>query len=269
MLADIFKNLDLPEQAVSIYMQLLEHGPSAAGQLAKKLSLPRSTLYGFLENLLNKGLINQSEKNSTKIWIALPPSEIARLIDDRVSDWQKTQLKFSSLLLDLEKRRQLDFSLPAFQIFEGVQGVQRILKDLLLYRDITSQAFWPAKDMLKILGADFHHQLNLQRIRQNIYTQGIWPADKLVDMRKHPYFGTGQDFKREIRQAPAGISTSMGYWAYADKVAFISSQKECFGFIVESRELRQLLKTQFDVIWQLSSPLSVDKKYTLEYLKEV
>jgi hypothetical protein len=52
-------------------------------------------------------------------------------------------------------------------------------------------------------------------------------------------------------------------------VAFISSKKESFGFIVESRELRQLLKTQFDILWQMSKRLEVDPKYTQEFLKSV
>jgi hypothetical protein len=61
----------------------------------------------------------------------------------------------------------------------------------------------------------------------------------------------------------------MGYWAYHNKVGFISSRKECFGFIVESVELRIMLKTQFDVLSKISKPLVVDPRHTVSFLKEL
>ena len=41
----------------------------------------------------------------------------------------------------------------------------------------------------------------------------------------------------------------MGYIIYDKKVAFISSHKESFGFIVESVEFAGLQKMQFDILW--------------------
>jgi hypothetical protein len=44
----------------------------------------------------------------------------------------------------------------------------------------------------------------------------------------------------------------MGYTIYDDKVSFISSEKEIFGFIVQSEEFSKLMKLHFDLFWNIS-----------------
>ena len=61
----------------------------------------------------------------------------------------------------------------------------------------------------------------------------------------------------------------MSYWIYADKVAFISSKKEGFGFIVHSRDFAGLQKVQFDEMWRVSDPIKPEPKYTDAFLGTV
>jgi HTH-type transcriptional regulator, sugar sensing transcriptional regulator len=123
--------------------------------------------------------------------------------------------------------------------------------------------------MIDVLSPEFFRYLNKTRIENNIYVRALWPEKQAVDVSKHPYLGVGKEFLREIRIAPPGIDCTMGYWIYGNKVAFISSRKEAFGFIIESAELVQLLLTQFDMIWGLSRPLKGDSDAAAEFLKEM
>jgi hypothetical protein len=109
--------------------------------------------------------------------------------------------------------------------------------------------------MLDILSEDFFKNLNKERIRLKLKTRAIWPRKQIVNIKEHPYLGAGEKFFREIRIAPQEINFSMGYWIYGNKVAFISSKREAFGFIIESRELAETLSSQFEVIWKLSKPI--------------
>ena len=61
-----------------------------------------------------------------------------------------------------------------------------------------------------------------------------------------------ENLKREVRLAPAGIDFSLGYSVYGQTVRFISSSQENFGFLVESSELAEMMKSQFGVIWDQS-----------------
>ena len=48
------------------------------------------------------------------------------------------------------------------------------------------------------------------------------------------------------------MTWDMGYWMYEDKVAFLSSEKEGFGFVIHSKDFANLIKVQFEEIWKVS-----------------
>lgn len=269
MLTSILSTLGFSEEEVKIYLTLLEVGPISVGELAKKAGMPRSSLYGFLKRLCDKGLVTQSMKWEVKTFSAEPPEKIILLFQQKIEDLQKKRTLFDEVLPELKKHKPSTFIVPKFHLYEGEEGVKHVLKDMLLYRDMETQAFWPIKDMIDILSPDFFRYLNKVRIRNNLYTRAIWPKNKVVDIKKYPYLGVGDAFKREIRIAPKEISFSMGYWIYGNKAAFISSRKESFGFIIESAELVEMLLSQFEVTWDMSAPIKVDKKDTQAFLQEI
>jgi len=269
MLNDILSHLGFSEEEVKIYLTLLEVGPISVGELAKKAGMPRSSLYGFLKRAKDKGIIAESLKWGVKVFSAKPPEAVTLLFQERIEALQKDEKRYRQLVPELTKRNPASFIAPKFELFEGEEGVKQVLKDMLLYNDLETQAFWPIKDMIEILSPDFFSYLNKVRIKNNLYTRAIWPQDKAVDIKKHPYLGVGTEFKREIRIAPKEISFSMGYWIYGNKTAFISSRKESFGFIIESQELVEMLLAQFELLWRLSKPIKVDPRDTSIFLEEI
>ena len=123
--------------------------------------------------------------------------------------------------------------------------------------------------MIEILSPEFFRYHNKERIKNSLYTRAIWPPDQTVDVKEHPYLGVGEAFHREIRIAPKGVDFVLGYWIYGDRVAFVSSVAESFGFILESEELIATLKAQFELIWNLSRPLSVNPEDTRSFVDEL
>ena len=268
-LNDILISLGFTSEEIRVYSALLEHGTTAAGALSKKLGVVRSSLYGILKRLQDGGLITQSQRGGVKLFSAQEPETISLLLDQKIGELQQKQEIYKTLLPILRQKRTASLLKPTFQLFEGEEGMRNILRDMLLYRDIETQAFWPIKQMVDVLSPDYFRYLNKIRIESNLYTRAIWPQKQMVDVTKHPYLGVGDEFRREIRIAPPEIDCSMGYWIYGNKVAFISSRREAFGFIIESRELAEMLLTQFEVIWKLSQPLRVNAETTKAFLKEV
>lgn len=255
MLNKILNSLGFNEGEIRAYLQLLESGPSTVGALAKKMGMARPSLYGFLQRLHEKGIVTQTLKYGVKTFVAENPDQIERLFQRQIDSLERDRRRYIALLPQLQKRVAADASNPKFRLYEGVTGVKQVLYDLLLYRDIETLTFWPARAAIDILSGDFFHNHNLERIRNNISIRAIWPQKQVVSQDKYPSLGTGADFKREIRVAPPEIAFSMGYWLYGDTAAFVSSRRECFGFIIESAELVEMLTTQHALIWQISKPL--------------
>jgi HTH-type transcriptional regulator, sugar sensing transcriptional regulator len=269
MFEDILKSLSFKTEEAKVYLLLLDTGPMKAGQLARKIGIPRASLYGFLERLQEKGIISLSLKDGVKVFAAEPPQKIRGILRQHIEELQSKEKDYVRLLPEITKNAPLKALVPKFQYFEGVEGVQHVLKDMLLYDDMETQAYWPIKSMLEILSPAFFRYLNKERIKNNLYTRAIWPQNQVVEIKKYPYLGVGEDFKREIRTAPPEVDFSMGYWIYQNKVAFLSSRKECFGFIVESRELAEMLLSQFELLWKISKPIKAKPEDTQEFIQEI
>jgi sugar-specific transcriptional regulator TrmB len=269
MLDTIFEKLGLKREHSDVYLALLEGGVMPAGNLAKRLNIPRSTLYGLLDELARGGLVLQNEKENVKLWQTVDPEKIKNILNDKINALEKTRSSFDEILADLKKSQKTDFVSPKYNYFEGKEEMRIMLKDVLLYDDLETELYWPVKDMIKVLGEDFLFEFNKKRVRNGIGIRVIWPQEKTSDVEKNIFLAPGKEVLREVRLAPAGIDFSMGYWAYGNKVMFMSSRAENFGFIVESKELRQLLKTQFEILWKISEPLKSAPETAKKFLAEI
>jgi sugar-specific transcriptional regulator TrmB len=268
MLENVLKSLNFDPDDIKTYLLLLETGPITAGILAKKLGSPRASVYGYLERLKKRGLVNESLKFKTKLFIAEAPEKITLLFNQQKELLEKSQKEFTILLPTLKNAGE-KFISPKFQIFENVEGLRQALKDMLLYYNLETYAFWPQRKMVEVLSGDFFRYHNKERIKNNLSVQAIWPENQTVEIKNHPYFGSGKEFKREIKIAPKEIDFTMGYWIYGNKTVFISSQKESFGFILESVEFAQMLKAQFKVMWQMSKTLAINPDDVKSFVTEL
>jgi sugar-specific transcriptional regulator TrmB len=265
VLQKIFSQLNLSEAEAATYLALLDHGSVPAGELYKRLDIARTTLYGHLDQLARTGLAKKTKREGITYWQSEKPEYLLKMLGEKASDIKKAELQLVDLLPTLNARKNKEFSVPKFTYMEGVEGIRQILRDILLYRNISTQAFWPIDKMLDVIGDDFLAEHNAQRIRQGISIHAIWPKNTVVNK---PFLGVGPSFLREIRIAPESIDCRMAYWIYANKVAFTSSKKECFGFIVESEELAETQKVQFDFIFSKSKPLAGNDEGKRNFLKK-
>lgn len=255
MLEQTLSTLGIGSVEASVYNMLAENGPSSAGLLARKMHLPRSSLYGYLETLRSKGLVRQSHAYDKKIWQAEPIETIEALIQSGIDDLLQTKEKFLAALPNLQKKYVTAFSAPAITYFEGVEGMKQMFRDILLHHDIKTVALWSMRDAIQFLGREFMEELSVKRAKSRIALRVIWPEEKAVDTMQFDFLTHDKELFRDIRIAPKKITTSMGYWVYEDKTSFISSKKESFGFIVESVELADMLRKQFEIFWEMSKPI--------------
>lgn len=269
MLDQLFEALDLDNSETKAYLTLLESGSMPGALIAKRLGIPRSSGYALMSNLINKGLVVQSIKSSKKHFAAESLDKIDLLFEQKSELINKKHGLFKELLPSLKIKQPSKYLSPKFQVFEGKEGLQSLIKDVFLYYHTETYSFWPIEKMVQVLSPDFFRYMNKQRIKNDLSIKAIWPKDQIPDIKKHPYLGGGEKFKREIRIAPAGANFSMGHWIYGNKVAFISSEKENTGFIIESTELAEMQLAQFKIIWNVSKPFHTNSKDSEEFLKEL
>ena len=254
---DIKALFSLNEIESILFEELFNRGRARVTDLNRSLKIPRPTLYARPGSMQEKVVITESKAASTTWFSLSSPEALQKIFDKEAEEIKlKKNLFEKNIFPLLQKNRKEKPDNPTLRVFEGKEGVKQVLVDLILSKDIESFTFWPIETILQTLGEDFFVTLNKERIKRNIWTNAIWPADQVVDIKKFPFLGFGKDFKREIRIAPKGVTSTMGYWIYGNKVACVSSTKEMLGFIIESKEFAEMLRSQHQFIWKSSKRIT-------------
>lgn len=252
-LKQLLNIFNLREIEKELTEKLFEAGPLGASELAKKVGISRTSIYDLLDKLIKIGLVFQTLDRGVKKFCIQKPEKIKLLLEEK----QKNISSAQDVLKNIEQEYQnKNFLLkPNLQLYSGKQELQQMMKDMLLYRDIEVLAYWPILDMLKILNSSFLKKFHQERIKRNISLKTIWSSNQIPDFKKYSYLKAGEEFKREVKILPKIFSFSLGYVIYKHTVRFLSSSKENFGFLIESQELTETMRTQFEIIWQQSKKL--------------
>ena len=235
---------------LNLYETLFYEGILSASQLAKHIGVSRTSVYDLLERLMQIGLIIETQKGGVKMFVIQPPEKIHLLIKEKEKEITIAKNVLEELQKDYQNKQKT--VKPQLQLFEGRNALQQMMKDMLLYRDVTVYAFWPIEKMISLLTPEFLSKFHKERISRNIRIKSLWPKNKIPSIKKYPFLRIESEFKREIRIAPKGVDFSLGYTIYGNTVRFLSSSKENFGFLVKSPELAEMMKSQFKVVWDSS-----------------
>jgi hypothetical protein len=143
---------------------------------------------------------------------------------------------------------------PKFFIHEGGNAYKSIFRDLLSEKPDILYGYWPMNSMFDLVPEEDLRSYHRKRVRGGTRVQVLWPTSRKISKKSFDdlFYGDEKHNLREIRLLPKGIDQTIGYMIYGNKVAFISSDKEQYGFVIDSKDLAQSLKSQFKYIWKQS-----------------
>ncbi len=124
VISNTLQSIGLSEGESRVYLALLKLGSVPVNKLKEETNLHRTTIYDFLEKLLNKGLISYVIKNNVKFYNATHPNKLYDFIkekEDNVKD----------LLPELIKLAEFHKEEIKVEVFKGVEGIKTVLNDVL------------------------------------------------------------------------------------------------------------------------------------------
>lgn len=244
------KYINCNENEINTFLSVLnqENGITVV-QLSRKLNLPRPTIYGHLNSLIEKGLVKKALIENGSKFFAEDLETVTKIFDEQN---EKIKQAKSSLKESFKKQNTASYQ-PKFVIFDTPNSAESIFRDILRTNKETFW-FWPIEEMIKTINPDVIDSFNKERLIKNINLYVLWPENKKVDIKKNKFMGSSNPKKslREIRILPENIDFTMGYGIYDNKVAFISSQRENYGYVIDSKELSETMKNHFDYFWNIS-----------------
>ncbi len=246
-LESILRDLDLHPTSSKIYRELLEHGETTPRILSERLHITRPSTYDHLTILKKKGLIVERKIENKAYFAVDDVRSIKSALSEKISTLTDHEKVFTTMLPELLKQTKTET--PVIKFFEGKEGLHFIIHDLLWSKGETVYTMWPHEEMQKVIDKETLIRFNDRRIKDKITIHALWPQDMVP---KGEYIWKNKDILTKRKYLPQGMDWKMGYTIYGDKVSFISSYKEVFGFIVQSKEFAALMRLQFEVLWTIA-----------------
>ncbi len=239
---DKLKALDLNEKEATLYLKGLEMGEFTISSIAQATNIKRPTCYLVIEELLKKGLITLIPRGRKNLYRIAPPEVLLETIHKKASLAQ-TILPF---LQNIQVKKN---STPTIHFYRGHRGIETIYNDVLKSKPGTTlYSITPVNQLLNVVGSDFFYDWVKKRAARKIQSKTILPVK---DKSTKGFFDP--EALREVRFLPEPfvMNTTMGI--YGNKVAFFSSTKDNFSFIVTSEEFAETMKDMFNFLWQMGS----------------
>ncbi len=233
----------LPEE-IKIYLTLLKYGTSSVAGISRITKIGRVNCYHYIEKLLAKGLITQSQKSKVKHFTAENP----RIFINK--EQEKLNIA-TDLIPELLAISSTSGEKPKIQIFEGWDGVRNIFHKMVEAesREIVSFSNF---DKLSELLPDFLPEHFEKRLEKGIKTRFISPWTETAEKFRGNFFPADMDRKLLetflIHQNEFYFDSEITI--FAGFVAIINlNKKNPVGVVIENPEIYRTQKTIFDLAW--------------------
>jgi sugar-specific transcriptional regulator TrmB len=233
-----------PKEAAT-YLAILQLGSSTIKPIADRAKIKRTSIYNFIDHLVELGLVSCAVVRGRTQYRALPPERLLELQQVRLRRLEEALPFFNGMFNRSAKK-------PRISYFEGPEQVRRIVEEEPRCKRETCYIF-TGRDMMDMVGgAKFFTEIDRARIKKGVWVRTVRFRHKDVPL---PTSASGAKFLRELRYGPMNMEFPMGVGIYdTGKVGFFSSSKERWGILVESAEMTTLMKNLWTLLWERSTP---------------
>ncbi len=233
------KDLGLSDKLSKIYLAALENGESNVSYLAQKSGIKRTTIYEFIDELVEDGFLFKTQSGKKTLYGAISPRHIIKL---RRRALERVEDEISHL----EARKYSAFDVPKIRFFYGTTGFKNIWEEILQtskkeYRIITNGAMFQRYVTDNYL---------FDEIIQTKKKKGIVSKQLIVNSSlAKRIMSKDKDENRVSRLLPPDTQLEFTEVITDTLTAFVSEPEHNFQFIVESKAFTHFRRQMFDVIW--------------------
>jgi len=237
------EKLGLQGKKTDIYLAILELGEASVIEIAKKANIKRTTVYNILPELLAEGLVQRTIKRGKRIFFVDDVNQLKNEAEEKVKIIEK-------IFPDLRAIQNVIPYKPRITFHEGIGGMKDLYEDTLesLRSGDTILSYTGLADFDKYMPSDYAESYITRRVAKKIRIRIIAPDSKVA----REWRDNAQKELREIkiiRRADFKFNADMEI--YANKVALISYRENFMGVIIESKEMCDMMRTSFEIMWEM------------------
>jgi HTH-type transcriptional regulator, sugar sensing transcriptional regulator len=226
--------LGLSDGETRVYIALLKLGPSPVSDIKSETRLHRTTIYDFVEKLLNKGLISYVIQNNVKFFKAADPERLLYYVREK----EESVKQIMSELRQLSNIEKQDVKV---EVYKGREGFKTVLNDILRTK----------KDMV-LFGVDEREY----KKRFPILMENFFAKEKEAGIKERILTSDAINFKYdketlEYGQIPKKYFNPTPTIIYGNKV-MINIMEPFVCILIEQKELADSYRGHFEMLWEIA-----------------
>ncbi len=241
--------IGLGEGEIRVYLALLKLGSVQVSKIKEETRLHRTTIYDFVEKLLNKGLVNYVIRNNVKYYGATHPNKLLDFVKEKEEN-------IKGILPQLAALTETKNEEIKVEVYKGTEGFKAVLNDIIrVGKDMVGFGIDEAKfkERFPILMEQYFKKEEACGIKERLLaSEG---AKFLFRKKTTKYRFIPDEF---FNPTPTAV--------YGNKIVFIVWEPLTV-VMIENPELADSYKKYFEMLWNIakekrSQPIikSIDSK---------
>jgi sugar-specific transcriptional regulator TrmB len=249
---EIFERLKCSPTQARLYLLLLELGPSIASMLSKRAGIKRVTVYGALEGLVQKGLVEMFHKNNVSYYQACDPEVLSNLLDLQLEEEQQFNHRAHKKIKDLKKVQQKSekdiIEVKGFiRYYQGRDAVRTLIQENLKLPHKTQYC----------IGLSGYHALHFAGEWKNYIQSRVKMGMKVYSIQADTEIGREYQSrdKNELRETRLISSQKVPDQGelniIGDRIIlYTSEENEEVGVKIINKKIAKILKKLFELAWE-------------------
>lgn len=242
MISELLK-IGLSDEEARVYLACLEIGGGPVSVIARKAGAHRVSCYYTIDNLLQKKLLSQYNKNGVKCFAPEPPEQLLRITEERMN-------MAKSLMPELKSLISTSASKPKIRFYEGRDGVEKVFTEsLTAKREILG--YTNLKNVTEFF-PEFFHNYTHTKLKKNIKTRYLSPTtvETVHVLDRFLPEKYDQNLIEILLVNKNQFLFENEVLIFGNSVGIVSlNTDELLGLIVESPTFARTMKGVFDLAW--------------------
>lgn len=240
---ETLKQLGFEEKETEVYLAAIEKVPCSILDLAKKTKIKRTSIYNFLDHMINNGLIEKVIVGKRTLYAASRPEDLTKVLEKKIE-------MLSEIIPDLSLLYgKSDSVKPRIRFHEGAEGLKNIYNDTITKEmEGGEYLFYSSfEEEYKAFAPYFWKVYINKRVERKVKVRGIMSED--IYSVAHT-----QEDKKELRESivvsAKELEIPSTMLIYGNKVALLSLGNEKVGMIIESERIAKTQRSIFNLLWK-------------------
>jgi len=240
------KQFGLTETEAQIYLTGLKQSSISVNDLVRQTNVNRTTLYHALGTLMQKGLCAKKEAGGKQSFTMTEPANLEKLLQEKIARLEKQKIALHDVLPLLEKLTPGDAKMKVSH-YEGIEGVKLVVEDALYCKSGHWDILAPVKNFFSEFDKEYARYFVETRKKRGLTARSLW-EDVLSPQNLTPETLKERN-PRILPKVMHGKFKSV-ICLYDDKVLIISSLKELYAVLIQSKEFFETMTAIYDGLWE-------------------